>query len=206
MNRKFLIAGEFSAIIRDALRAQNIDAWSCDILATEGNPRWHIQGDYIPLLKESWDGLIAHPECYRLANCANKWFTGRYARPEFWEERELAIKAFQIFQGETVSHIPLVAIENPQPSGYVMQYIGKYTQKVQPWQFGDMQQKGVCWWLKGFKPLLETHNVYEDMMKLPIKDRQKCFYEPPGPQRKKNRNRFFKGMAKAIAQQWSNIC
>lgn len=52
---KILIACEESATVRDAFRAAGHDAWSCDILPSRGNPRWHIQGDVIPRLGDGWD-------------------------------------------------------------------------------------------------------------------------------------------------------
>lgn len=42
---KVLVACEYSATVRDAFRALGHDAWSCDILPTDGDPRWHIEGD-----------------------------------------------------------------------------------------------------------------------------------------------------------------
>ena len=44
---RVLVACEYSATVRDAFRARGFDAWSCDLLPTEGDPRWHIQGDAI---------------------------------------------------------------------------------------------------------------------------------------------------------------
>ena len=38
---------ERSAKVRDALRAVGVDAWSCDIEPTDGDPTWHIQADAV---------------------------------------------------------------------------------------------------------------------------------------------------------------
>jgi hypothetical protein len=35
---RVLIGCEFSAVVRDAFRARGHDAWSCDVVATEGDP------------------------------------------------------------------------------------------------------------------------------------------------------------------------
>ncbi len=67
---RVLVACEYSATVRDAFRLRGHDAWSCDLLATEGDPRWHIQGDALAFLtgmREPWDLLIAHPPCTDLA-------------------------------------------------------------------------------------------------------------------------------------------
>ena len=45
---RVLIACEYSGTVRDAFRAAGHDAWSCDLLPTEADPRWHIQGDVLP--------------------------------------------------------------------------------------------------------------------------------------------------------------
>lgn len=36
---RVLVACEYSATVRDAFRARGFDAWSCDLLPTEGDPR-----------------------------------------------------------------------------------------------------------------------------------------------------------------------
>ena len=69
---KILVACEYSAIVRDAFRARGHDAWSCDIEPTEGNSRWHIQGDVLGILNGGWDMMIAHPECRYLCNSGIK--------------------------------------------------------------------------------------------------------------------------------------
>jgi len=65
-----------------------------------------------------------------------------------------------------------------------------------------METKGICWWLHGLRKLYETNNVYDEMMKLPYKDRARVHCMPPGPEREKERSRFFPGTAKALAEQW----
>ena len=43
--KRALIGCEFSGVVRRALRARGVDAWSCDLLpAADGSPH-HIQGD-----------------------------------------------------------------------------------------------------------------------------------------------------------------
>jgi len=54
--KRILIACEYSAIVRDAFRARGFDAWSCDLLPTDGDPRWHIQGDAVEVAYSGgWD-------------------------------------------------------------------------------------------------------------------------------------------------------
>lgn len=61
---RVLIACEFSGIVRDAFRRRGHSAWSCDLLPSEGDNRFHIQDDVTYLLDEcEYDLLIAHPPC-----------------------------------------------------------------------------------------------------------------------------------------------
>ena len=68
-----VILCEESATIRDALRARGVDAWSCDLEPTRGDPRWHLQGDAIEVARSyQWAGMVAHPVCTYLANSGSK--------------------------------------------------------------------------------------------------------------------------------------
>jgi len=58
---KILIACEFSQVVCRVFRDRGHDAYSCDLLPTEGNPDWHIQDDVLKHLNEGWDLMIAHP-------------------------------------------------------------------------------------------------------------------------------------------------
>jgi hypothetical protein len=57
---KVLVACEYSGRVRDAFRALGHDAWSCDILPTEADPTFHIQGPVQCVLHLKWDLMIAH--------------------------------------------------------------------------------------------------------------------------------------------------
>lgn len=80
--------------------------------------------------------------------------------------------------------------------------IGKRTQTIQPYKFGHKEQKETWLWLHGLPPLKSTKNVYEQMMKLPRKHRERLYYLSPGPGRAKERSRTFTGIADAMAEQW----
>lgn len=65
---KALIACEESQSVTIELRKRGVEAYSCDILpCSGGHPKWHIQGDVLPLLKKDWDLVIAFPPCTDLA-------------------------------------------------------------------------------------------------------------------------------------------
>ena len=71
---RVLIACEYSARVRDAFRAYGHDAWSCDLLECEGDPRWHMQRPVEDVLGDGWDLMVAHPPCTHLAASGSRHF------------------------------------------------------------------------------------------------------------------------------------
>lgn len=65
---------------------------------------------------------------------------------------------------------------------------------MQPYHFGDEETKGICLWLKGFPPLMSTVITTTRIARV--------YLMPPGPDRQKERSRFFPGVADAMADQW----
>ena len=49
---RVLVACEYSATVTNAFRERGHEAFSCDILPTDGNPDWHYQGDAIEVLSK----------------------------------------------------------------------------------------------------------------------------------------------------------
>lgn len=76
---------------------------------------------------------------------------------------------------------------------------------MHPWQYGHPETKTTGLWLENLPPLQPTHNVYDEMMKLPANQRHRVHYMSPGPNREKERSRFFPGIAKAMAEQWGPL-
>lgn len=102
------------------------------------------------------------------------------------------------------ANIPHIALENPVMHKYAKRLIGvKQDQVVQPWMFGHMEMKATCLWLKNLPKLVPTKNVKSEMMKLPINQRQRLHYLPPGPDRWKQRSKTYDGIAAAMANQWT---
>jgi len=191
---KVLVACEYSGIVRDAFLSKGHDAMSCDILETE-SPGPHYKGDVRDVLGwGNWDMIIAHPPCTYLANSGSRWL---YEKPGRWEKMRNGAEFFRIF----LDSAPKVAIENPVMHKHGQSIIGRGPdQRIQPWQFGHLESKGVCLWLQDLPQLVPTNNVYEQMMKLPAKDRNRVHYMGSG--KGKERSRFFKGIAEAMAEQW----
>lgn len=181
---RVLIGCEFSGRVRQAFRNLGHDAWSCDLLPSEDNSEYHIQGDVLDLLKEDWDLAIFHPPCTHLAVSGARWFKDKIT------EQNEALEFVRILMAAPIDRI---AIENPV--SVISSKIRKPDQIVQPWMFGDPFMKTTCLWLKGLEKLIPT-NVVEGR-------EQKCWKEPPGPDRWKNRSRTYQGIALAMAAQWS---
>ena len=87
---KVLVACEESQAVCKAFREKGHEAYSCDIQdCSGGHPEWHIKGDVLPLLKEKWDLIIAHPPCTYLTVSGNAWFNvEKYGEKAIKRERE----------------------------------------------------------------------------------------------------------------------
>ena len=71
---RVLVACEYSARVRDAFRSRGHDAWSCDLLECEADPRWHLQQPVESVLADGWDLMVAHPPCTHLAVSGSRHF------------------------------------------------------------------------------------------------------------------------------------
>jgi len=186
---RVLVACEFSQVVTKAFRERGHEAYSCDLLPTEGNRDWHIQGDVLAHLADGWEAMIAHPPCTFLCNSGVRWL---HERPARW--RQMA-EAIVFFNGLLAAPIKRIAVENPIQHKYARQHIRKPDQIIQPYHFGDMQSKATCLWLKGLPPLMASFTGGEGI-------RQDCFKATPSPDRGKLRSRTFRGIAQAMAEQW----
>jgi hypothetical protein len=178
-----LIACEFSGRVRDAFRERGHNAISCDLLPTE-RPGPHIQGDVLEVLSAGWEMLIAFPPCTYLANSGARWWAQR--QPE-----QAAALAF--VQRLLDAPIPRVALENPE--GYLSTAIRKPDQLIHPWEYGEPEEKKTCLWLTNL-PLLQP-------TKLMWPREQRCWKMGQSRDRQRNRSRTFRGIAQAMAVQWS---
>ena len=96
---------------------------------------------------------------------------------------------------------PRVCFENPV--GVLPRLTGiPKAHFVQPYMFGHLEQKKTGLHLHNLKPLFETNNVKEEMLKLPKNQRERLHYLPPSEDRWKQRSTTFQGIADAMAAQW----
>lgn len=214
---KVLVACEESQRVCIAFRKRGHETYSCDIIEPSGgHPEWHILGDALKVLNPSkewgniifetmdnvehyvkkWDLIIAHPPCTHLACSGMRWFKeGR--KPLYLQD-----EAAEFFMKFINADCEKIAVENPVC--IMSTRYQKPDQIIHPWQFGHKQQKKTCLWLKGLPKLKATNDVYEEMMKLPIKER--TYIWQLGSGHAKERSKTFEGIAAAMAEQWGGEC
>ena len=181
---RVLIACEFSQIVTKAFRDKGHEAYSCDLLPTDGNPDWHYEMDASELVSLfSWDLLVAHPPCTHLAVSGARWFKDKQ------KEQKEALEFVQMLMDAPIDKI---CIENP--ISVISTKIRKPDQIIQPWQFGHGETKATCLWLKNLPKLTPT-NIVEGR-------EARVHKEPPGPDRWKKRSITMQGIANAFASQW----
>jgi len=201
---RVLVACEFSGIVRDAFANLGHDAWSCDLLPTEREGQ-HIQGDVLVVLGNGWDLMIAHPPCTYLTNAgvrhlhehvtSRNGIRAKVHGQARWEAMQESAGFFNRLKRAPINRI---VIENPIPHKYARELIGRYSQIIQPWQFGHNETKATCLWLKNLPPL-EPTNI--------VKGRDHRIHKmPSGPDQSKNRSRTFQGIADAMSKQWGRNC
>ena len=197
---KVLIACEYSGRVRDAFIARGHEAISCDLLPTD-KPGPHYRGDVFDLLSEPWDLIIAHPPCTCLTVAGN----GTYGegKPRYNERLE-SVQWTVDFWEMCKAVSPRVCFENPVG---VLSRLGGMIKAsyIQPYQFGHLEQKKTGLFLHGLPSLIETDNVYIEMMKLPKNKRQRLHYLPPSVDRWKIRSTTYQGIADAMASQWGAL-
>lgn len=198
---RVLVACEFSGIVRRAFAARGHDAWSCDLLPAEDRSNRHIVGDARDILNDGWDLLmVAHPPCTRLCNSGVRWLSvpppGRTLE-DMQSELEEGAALFSAFWNAPIERI---CVENPVMHRHAKALITNYAppaQSVQPWQFGHGEVKRTCFWLKNLPALVPT-NIVDGR-------EARVHRQSPGPDRWRERSRFFTGIAEAMAQQWGDL-
>ena len=201
---RVLVACEYSGTVRDAFIRVGHYAASCDILPSESPLGGHYQCDIMDIIDHGWDLMIAHPPCTFMSNAGA---CRMYPQKGIVDPERLkkALDAKEFFMKLLNAPIPMICIENPKPLNIVG--LPPETQIIQPWMFGEPYTKKTLLWLKNLPPLVETDVITEGIVPF-------C---PSGTGRKlggkslgaairgndsKNRSKFFKGMADAMAAQW----
>lgn len=214
-----LVACEESQRVCMAFRERGHNAFSCDIQEPSGgHPEWHILGDALKSIHggqivtmdgvthviPKWDLLIAHPPCTFLSNAgACRLYPHK---GELNQERYAkGLDAKRFFMQFYYANIERIAIENPVPSRVFE--LPKYTQIIQPYEYGHPYTKKTCLWLNGL-PKLKPTNIVEPKGgyvcgNSEIWKRQAAQGEVIGKEKDaKYRSKTFEGIAHAMADQW----
>lgn len=188
---RVLVACEFSGTVRDAFIRAGHYAVSCDLLPSESD-LWeapHLTCDVFHAIEQEgpWDLIIVHPPCTHLAVSGNRWYAGTELRQKAIEWTGRLWKA--MFRAA-----PRFALENPV--GALSTAYRPPDQYIQPWQFGHPETKKTGLWLEGLPKLEPTHEK-------PAQIAERIWRMAPSPNRAKERSRFYPGIARAMADQWS---
>jgi len=205
---KILVGCEESQAVTIELRKLGHEAFSCDVMESSGGyPQWHIQGDLLKELHKGWDMLIAFPPCTHLAVSG-----ARHFEQKIKDGRQQ--QGIDFFMEMINAPIDKICVENP--IGIMSTKYRKPSQIIQPWMFGDKAQKSTCLWLKNL-PLLVPTNIVEKgefiefVSKKGVKKRQPKWYfdalknSKNASERSKLRSKTFKGIAKAMATQFTIV-
>ena len=211
---RILVACEESQAVTIELRKRGYEAYSCDILdCSGGHPEWHIKGDVLEQLNKGWDMMIAFPPCTHLAVSGAAWFEEK--RKDGRQQ-----KGIDFFMSLVNAPINKIAIENPV--GIMSSTYRKSDQIIHPYYFGDEAQKTTCLWLKNLPKLF--HNKKPDLFNTETthvgkgefcewvdgktgKIKRKSAFMEKGfkiSERGHHRSKTFPGIAKAMAEQWTN--
>lgn len=198
---RVLVACESSGEVRDAFLSRGNDAYSCDILPASHNPDRHIQCDVRRVLDREWDLLIAHPPCTYLCSSGMHWTTRGLRDPQLTED---ALEFVLLLMNAPIDRI---CIENPV--GAIGSRIRKADQYIQPYEFGEDASKRTGLWLKGLPLLVGTDYVAPRMVNGKPRWRNQTDSGQnrlgPSADRWQLRSKTYRGIATAMAAQWSII-
>jgi hypothetical protein len=212
---KVLIACEESQAVTKAFRELGHEAYSCDILpCSGGHLEWHLQGDIFGFINQGWDLMIAHPPCTYLSVSGARHLYNKDKSPNLERYKNQA-EALYFVRKLMDTDIQRIAIENP--ISVISSHIRKPDQIIQPYWFGDSASKSTCLWLKNLPKLQPTNIVskgefkeWVDKKSGKVKRQALWYYEAlqqsKTPQERRTlRSKTFIGIAKAMANQWSNL-
>ena len=198
-----------------------------------GHPEWHFNYDVFQVIEENggtlqngnvindgldWELMIAHPPCTFLAVSGARWYyhpddsgmptSERRPHPRFPNRAKDREDAVEFFIKLCEAPIEKIAVENP--IGIISTRYRKPNQTVHPWMFGDEASKSTCLWLKNL-PLLEATNIVGKGERVVLKSGKSlpkwysdALTKAKSPaERRTLRSKTFKGMAEAMALQWT---
>jgi hypothetical protein len=191
----------------------------------------HLQCDVREILNRDWDFIGAHPECRYLTVSGMHWTTRGLRDPKLTTD---AI-AFAELLWDAIMRIGKGYLENSRGILSTRSRLGKYTQTIQPHNFGEDASKTTDLWIQGLPNLIATKNVSPrfvcgkcngTLMRHYMGDDfcQTCRTEAvkikprwanqtnsgqnklgPSEKRSSDRARTYLGIAEAMAKQWGSL-
>ena len=200
---RILVGCEESGKVRDAFIALGHDAWSNDLLLDARNGGPHLKKCVKRAIVEDgpWDIIILHYECTEMAVCANRWYAkGKPGHSKRLEALDWAEDLWNLAK----SHARVGCVfENPASTLWTR--IGT-PQYIQPHNFGHKEMKKTGLKAYNLPPLKHTEEVGPPP---PLGSQERKSWEriwrmAKSPTRKRDRSETFKGIADAMAQQYSD--
>lgn len=190
---RVLVACEESQAVCLAFRHFGHNAFSCDIQpCSGGHPEFHIQDDVISHLEDVppffYDLIIAHPPCTYLS-CVSSVSLSK--DPSRIYKLRSARDFFMYFYDYPFCN--RICIENPR--ALRIANLPKFSQVIQPYDFGDNWSKQTLLWLRGLPPLFPNVIEYNRRSAAP------SYVASVSGSVK--RSKSFPGIAFAMAKQWS---
>ena len=197
-----LIGCEHSSIVKNEfLKLGFKNTFSCDLIESP-NMHNHFVCDVLKLIpKLEWDLAIFFPPCTYLCSSGLHWNNKIEGRKEKTEQSLFFVN--QLLNSD-IKHI---ALENP--IGCINTKIRKPDQIIQPYEYGEDASKRTCLWLKNL-PLLSPTNFIPGRE---VNGKKRWSNQTdsgqnilgPSKDRGKIRGLTYKGVAKAMAEQWGEF-
>lgn len=211
-----LIGCECSGALRSRFLAAGHNAWSCDLKpAEDGEKERHVQFDVFFVLShprhyliddDKWDLFICHPDCTALTVAGNHVYAA--GKPKHHKRLEAVMETGMLWT-LALKHARRVCFENPQGVLSTMSCMGKATQYIQPYEFGDDASKKTGLWLHNLPKLKPTRRVggrfvngVERWSNQTDSGQNKL---GPSPERATERARTYPGIADAMVNQWGQL-
>ncbi len=198
---RVLVACEYSGVVRDEFIKLGHDAMSCDLLPTDV-PGPHYQGNVFDIINDGWDLMIGHPPCTFISRAGARWM---YEGGLLNQERlQKALDAKLFFLKLWTAPIKYICLENPTPLTILK--MPQFTQAIQPFEYGHPYSKRTLLWLKNLPLLKPTKilKVYQPFLPSNTGGKKNGQSYSFGVAKNwKESSTTFKGVAQAMAEQWS---
>lgn len=210
-----LIGCECSGALRRRFRAAGHSAVSCDLKpAEDGEKRYHVQFDVFHVLMhpeqwcddDMWDLFICHPDCTALTVAGNHVYAA--CKPKH-DERLRAIQWTSELWQTALRFARRVCFENPQGVLSTQSIMGKPTQYIQPYEYGEDASKKTGLWLSNLPPLEPTKRVQGRLVNGVERWANQTDSGQnrlgPSPHRATERARTYPRIADAMVNQWGKL-